>query len=598
MASTDSERVKERTDIAALIGEHVRLKRAGASMKGLCPFHQEDTPSFVVSPARQMYHCFGCGESGDCFSWLMKREGMTFPEALRVLAQRAGVPLTFEHAERREERERLRATLDTAADFYHAVLLRTATGREAREYLERRGITEESIQRWRLGYVPLSTTPLIEKAKERGVTADDLLRAGIIGEGPRGPYERFYGRVLFPLTDAHGSTVGFAGRILHEDKARPAAKYVNSPETVLYTKSRVLYGLDKAREAIRRENLVVIVEGYTDVIASHQAGVENVVAASGTALTDDHLHTVKRFTDRLAFAFDADTAGDHATRRAIDLAVAAGCAVEVVLLPAEKDPADIAVANPTEWKNAIADRRDVFSVLLDRAVARYGVSDTDAKKAVAHDLLPLLTRVPDAISLGDYLQRLAAVIRVDSRYLHEDLEHLRKREEAASSPQRASPSQSPGMDPVIRREERLLTLFMAAPAIFPLAAAHVPPAAFTGAHTRLLYDAFLQWYAREHAAGAPLDFSHIDAVLPEDLRHHVNIFRLCIDMERAEGLLETPDRDARVVLRDLLVGHVRRTLVELTHQLEVAPLARRPALLRDVVNVTEELAHVDQLKLS
>ena len=600
MGDADVERVKERTDIVALIGEHVRLKRAGSSFKGLCPFHQEKTPSFVVSPTRQMFHCFGCNESGDCFSWLMKREGMTFPEALRVLAQRAGIQLSFERAETREDRERLRATLATATDFYHAILLKTAEGREAREYLKHRGITEESITQWQLGYVPLVTTPLIEKASERGVTADDLRRAGIVAEGPRGFYERFYGRLLFPLTDAHGSVVAFAGRILHEDPREPAAKYVNSPETPLYTKSKILYGLDKGRDAIRREDLLIVVEGYTDVIASHQAGVGNVVATAGTALTEDHLRIMKRFTEHIAFAFDADAAGDQATRRAIDLAVAVGSDVSIVVLPAGKDPADLAIRDPAAWQRVIAERKGVFAFLLERALNAHDPTDTAGKNAIARDLLPLLARVPDAVVRGDYLQRLATSLRIEPKYLHEDLERVRgtaavgqgaiRTEETAVSPPYGSPP-----DAAIRREERLLTLFLAFPVTFPGAAEHLPPAAFTGAHTRHLYEALLRWYHSRRAAGAPVDFSHVQDTLPEDLRRLVDVFQLAVEVEREEGLLSTPDRDARILLRDLLFAYLRRHLAEITRQLEVSPPERRSTLLADVARVTEELARAEHL---
>lgn len=593
------EQVKERTDIVQLIGEHVRLKRAGANFKGLCPFHREDTPSFVVSPGRQMFHCFGCSASGDVFSWLMKKEGMTFPEALRVLAQRAGVPLTFERAERREQRERLRATLDTAAEFYHAILLKTSSGQDAREYLRKRGITDESIAAWRLGYVPLVSTAIIEKAGERGVTTQDLLDAGIIAQGPRGPYERFYGRLLFPLTDAHGSVVGFAGRVLDTDARAPAAKYVNTPETTLYTKGKILYGLDKARDAIRREGLAVIVEGYTDVLTSHQAGVAHVVATSGTALTDEHLRLLKRFTDALAFAFDADAAGDEATRRALDLAIAAGFSVSVVSLPAGSDPADLAVRDVSAWRQAIRDRAEVFTFLLKRAVARHAVDDPAGKKAVARDLLPLLARVPDAVVRGDYLQRLAAAVRVDVKFLHEDLDALRTAPEPSRSvpSATAAASASAANPPPAHREERFLALLLAAPAVFPVASEYLPPDAFTDSRTRLLYEALKAWYDHRRAAGAPVDFSRVEETLPQDLRRLVEVFRLNAEVEQEEHPSASADRDARLLLRDLLSSHLRRQLQDIARELDVVSSADRRALLQRVMAITAELARAEHLTI-
>jgi DNA primase len=593
MADGVATQVKERTDIVALISEHMRLKRTGANFKGLCPFHHEDTPSFVVSPSRQMFHCFGCGESGDVFSWLMKRESMTFPEALRVLAQRAGITLTFERAEKREERDRLRATLDTAADFYHAILLKTAEGREARDYLRDRGISEESIARFRLGFVPVTTTPLLEKAKERGVTQDDLLRAGIFGSGARGPYERFYGRILFPLSDHHGSVVGFAGRILREEPTRPAAKYVNSPETILYTKGRILYGLDRARDAIRREDLVVLVEGYTDVIASHQAGVEHVVATSGTALTDDHLTLIARYTKHLAFAFDADEAGQEATRRAIDLAVAAGFAVSVVLLPSGDDPADLAVRDPAAWRQAITDRRDVLSFLLDRARAGDQARTAEGKQAIANDLLPLIARMPHAVARGDALERLARTVGVEARFLREELERFRVPDGAAPRPAVFTPRTDAASR--VRREERLLALFFTAPATFSFAAEHLPPEAFTTGPTRALYDALLAWYNRAHAAGDAVDFSGVHETLPEDLRRLVDVLQLALEVEGEEDVVLDADHDARTLLRDLLAQSLRRDLQEVTRKLPTASPEEREHLLQEVARMTEELSRAEQI---
>jgi len=600
MSDQNVEQVKERTDIVALVGEQVRLKKIGANFKGLCPFHNEKTPSFIISPNRQMFHCFGCGKSGDIFTWVMEKEGMTFPEALRVLAQRAGVTLAFEQVEHREERERLRATLNTTADFYQQIFLKTAPAKTARDYLLGRGLSQKSIEDWRIGFVPHVGTPLIEKAKARGVTADDLVQTGIIAQGQRGYYERFFGRVIFPLTDMHGSVVGLAGRILKEDPNRPAAKYINSPETTLYKKSRILYGLDRARDTIRKEDLIIVVEGYTDVMASHQAGVTNAVATSGTALTEEHLQIIKRFTENVAFAFDGDAAGSEATRRAIDMAISAGFAVTTVLLPNGLDPADLAIKDPEAWRKAIAERTDAFQFLLRRSLSMHKKIDAMAKKSIAGEILPLLSKIPDAVTRGEYLQKLAEELDLDSRYLNEDLKRLAGSpntvSQASNYKQTEQESSSDTLfDPLVLREERLLTLLLLLPGSFPDVLKTLSPEVFTGVHTRGLFNEYIRLYNAEYRKGDSFDFSGLRENLPEDLLRLIDDYILAIEVEQEEGLLFQPDEEIHSLLKELLQSHIRRNLNRLTRKIDQTTPQERQALLQEIAQLTEELVQAENL---
>lgn len=636
MAGAPTDAIKERVDIVALIGESLPLKRAGSNFKARCPFHEEDTPSFMVSPSRQMFHCFGCSESGDIFSWLMKREGMSFPEALRVLAQRAGVPLTLERPERREEKERLRETLDLAVSFYQRILLDTPDGRAARAYLEERGLTPETIRDWRLGYCPPSATPVVRKAGERGMTEQDLLRAGVLHQGQSRTFEFFHGRILFPLADAHGSVVGLAGRMFEAKGDRSSSakateelrpKYINSPETPLYTKSRVLYGLDRAKEAIRKENLAVLVEGYTDVLLSHQTGVTNVVATSGTALTEDHLQMLRRFTDRLAFAFDADQGGDAATRRAVDLVLAAGFLVSVVVLPNEQDPADLAAANPAAWEAAVRQREDMFSFFLRRAQNMHDADSAEEKKAIAADLLPLIARVNDRVVAGEYAQRLALVLGIDPRFVYEELRRLavpaapRPPARPAGGAAPAAPAFHSVLDPHVQREERFLALLLADPELIPKASGLLPENTLEAPHTKALYRAVKEWYSRERAqlggptgdapsaraghgdampsAGPPAGragpLARLRDTLPDDLRRSLDIlaFRVDVEREREEW---NPAQEALTLVREFLLVSLRRNLRLRTEQLRVAPPPERPALLREIVGVTADLARAERVE--
>lgn len=626
MANAPTDAIKERIDIVALVSEYLPLKRAGSNFKARCPFHEEDTPSFVVSPSRQTFHCFGCSKSGDIFTWLQEREGMSFPEALRVLAQRAGVPLTFERPERREEKERLRATLDLATTFYQRILLESVEGRAARAYLESRGLTPETITAWRLGFCPDDGTRIAEKALERGVEQQELVGAGVLGQRDGRTFEFFRGRVLFPLADAHGSVIGLAGRVFENGDGSASAhapadlrpKYINSPETALYLKSRVLYGLDRAKEAIRKENLAILVEGYTDVIASHQAGVTHVVATAGTALTEEHLRLLRRFTDRLALAFDPDAAGATATRRAVDLALASGFVVSVVLLPAGEDPADIAVRDPEAWRASLTKREDVFRFLLDRALTLHAAATAEGKRAITADLLPLIAHLPEAVMQGDYVQQLAAALHLEPRFLYDDVKRLaRGRGErglgytpAAHQASSTSP-QAPAADPQLRREERLLVLLLAEPPLIPRAGAHLPVEALTVPHARALYEALHTWYARGRAASeqtggtgdtteafsvGPPSLAVLRSGLSEDLRARVDAFLLAVEMEREQGNWQ-PRPEAQQLLQTLCTEHVRRGLQERTRRLRDADAEERTRLLQDITAMTADLARAERVSL-
>jgi len=601
MGDTNVEQIKERTDIVALIGEHVRLKKAGTNFTGLCPFHNEKTPSFVVSPIRQMFHCFGCGKSGDIFTWVMEKEGMTFAEALRVLAQRAGVILAFDRPQEREQKEKYRATLDIATDFYNAVLQKTNLGREAKEYLLSRGISEQSIQDWRLGFVPANGTPLIRKAAIRGVSAEDLFQSGILAKNSRGYYERFYGRVLFPLIDIHGSVIALAGRILKENKDRPGAKYINSQETTLYRKSKFLYGLNKAREAIREKDSVIIVEGYTDVIGSHQIGVSNVVATSGTALTQEHLSILKRFTNNITFAFDGDSAGDEATKRALGLAVAEGFAVYVIVLPDEVDPAEMAIFSPNEWQKLIDNQVEAFPFLLGRSIKRNDIKSTMGKKKVADEVLPVLARVSDPLLLGEYMRKISFSLNISPQILEEDLKTFRLRMASSSEgylSREVTKEAGSGKDTRYLKEERLLAIILSNPILLPKVAVKMSPEALLASHTKSLYNTLLQWYNRSHTKGEPFDLYEAFKSFSEDLKKQVEVLLLRLEVEQEEGMIVEPYQEMNSLLKELLRDYYRQQIQILTNKLEESPLEEHPILLQEITKMTENLVQAENISIN
>ncbi|MBX5473921.1 MAG: DNA primase [Thermoleophilia bacterium] len=392
------EQVKAAVEILPLVEDYVRLRKSGGSYKGLCPFHQERTPSFTVSPARGTFKCFGCGEGGDAISFVEKIEQVDFVGAIELLARRFGIELEYEQSSpeeerRRRRRERVGSLLERAAAFYERVLWETDDGGAAREYLASRGLGVEICRSFRLGYAPGGAT-LVERALQEGFTREELAAAGLANRRGNDYFQR---RILFPLADRKGDVRGFQARKLHDDDPLQA-KYVNSPESELFRKGDLLYGLDGAARAIAREDRAVVVEGNTDVIALRQAGFAPVVASMGTALTEKQLRELGRLTKRLYLCFDADAAGQEATLRGMELAVRQGFTVRVVPLPAGTDPADEPAG--FEERLAAAVSYPVHRVRLEHARAR----DRDAAFAAIRDFLASL---PDSPERQDAL-RLAA----------------------------------------------------------------------------------------------------------------------------------------------------------------------------------------------
>ena len=410
--SSDAELIKERLDIVDLVSEYIPLKQSGTNWKTRCPFHQEKTPSFMVSRERQSWHCFGCSKGGDAFSFVEEIEGLTFPEALKLLAGKAGVTLTRETRNdvAQSARNRVLDILSFAANWYHQGFLKSPRAEIARTYMRRRGVPEALIVKFRVGYVPDEWDLLTRAFTKRGTGIEDCLASGlsIQKEGRGGGYDRFRGRVMFPISDIHGNVVGFTGRLL-EEKENAGGKYVNTPQTLVYDKSRVIYGLDLARQIIRREKYAIVVEGQMDVIAAHKAGTENVVASSGTAFTLEQLTILKRYASELRIAFDMDAAGLAAAVRGVEAALSLGFDVKVIMLPpdAGKDPDECIQKDPAVWQRAIADAKPFMLFLIDSALgSARGKSIRDLSAAII-PALRMIRVIPSAVERGYWIHILA-----------------------------------------------------------------------------------------------------------------------------------------------------------------------------------------------
>jgi DNA primase len=424
MSSGVAADIKSKLTVVEIVGETVVLKRAGAAYKGLCPFHGEKTPSFVVSPDRETWHCFGCGEGGDIFSFVMRRDGLDFKEALSQLAERAGVELTARTAGEDRRNKRLREALEKAIAWYREVLLQTRLAERAREYLAERGLTEQTLDRFGIGYAPNTWDAMTKRLRAMGFTDGELVTAGLASEGRRGPIDRFRGRIIIPIRDQSGRAIGLGGRIL---PGSDGPKYLNSPATPLFDKSRTLYAIDLAKTSIRREKLAVIVEGYTDVMAAHQAGFTNVVASLGTALTRGQVELAVRYADAVALAYDVDVAGETATQRSIveELGPDHARKVRVIRIPAGKDPDELIRSDPDAWRRAIDDAKEktqnLMDYFLERETAGVDERSIDGRLAAAERVLRQLARFPDPLWRGTYVQELARRLNLSENDLRERL---------------------------------------------------------------------------------------------------------------------------------------------------------------------------------
>jgi DNA primase len=433
--------IKSRLDIVDLVTETVQLRRSGKNYVGFCPFHSNTrTPAFVVFPESGTWRCFGqCNEGGDIFRFVMKKEGWDFSEALRSLAEKAGVQLrlpTPQEQEQADAHERLRNLLEAAATFYRHHLLNTPAGAQSLDYLRRRGLGETVIEAFGLGYAPDTWEAASGHFREKGYSPEELIAAGLVTQNERGDiYDRFRRRIVFPIRDERGRMAGFGGRVLDPNDI---PKFINSPQTAVFDKSGLLYGLDNARRAIRSLDQAVIVEGYLDVIALHQAGYANAVSPMGTALSEAQLRLLKRFTRRIVLALDADAAGDKATLRGLQVARQAlehtsepvfdargllshearlQADIRVATLPAGLDPDDVVLRDPAEWERLIAEARPVVIHVMEVLAAGRDLEDAKVKPEIAAQVLPLIREVPDPLERETYRQRLARLLRVDESML-------------------------------------------------------------------------------------------------------------------------------------------------------------------------------------
>ena len=471
------EEIKSRTDIVDVISEYVSLTASGKSFKGLCPFHDEKTPSFIVNREGQFFKCFGCNEGGNVFTFLMKHESMSYPEAIKSLAVKCGVTIPESSEADRARglaRDELQKLNRSAVDYFHRVLMKSTAGKQALTYLKERGITDNITDSFKLGFSLPNWDAFLKAAGKAGFSKKMMLQGGFILKRKKGEgyYDRFRGRVMFPIFDAQGEPIGFGGRILVSSELEP--KYMNSPETPLYSKSRSLYNLNLAKEAIRKEGFAVLAEGYMDVITCFQAGVHNTVASLGTSLSGGQVRLLKRYTDEVTIAYDSDSAGTAATSRGLNLLVKEGFKVRMLNLSSGKDPDDFIRENGAEaFRDLISEAVDLVDYKVDRVKEQVGLDSAEGKKQTVEDLVATLSSFSTELEKHEYVKKCAEKLGVEEDYIWQQLEALGAGKRVRRSTQPAIKSSSKKLSARETIERRLLECLIQCPRLISKARAEL-----------------------------------------------------------------------------------------------------------------------------
>lgn len=586
----DTQAIKERVDIVQFIQEYLPLKKAGANWKTNCPFHHEKTPSFMVHPEKQIWHCFGCGKGGDVFSFLQEMEGLDFAEALKILADRAGVKLTntFQNELAKSQKNRIIEINDKAALFYHRFLTEMSAARLALDYLKNKRLLKDTdIAEWQIGYIPDQWDLLTQYMLKKGVGIEDLIAAGLTikNEERHSYYDRFRGRIMFPIWDVHGNVVGFTGRLLIE-KENSGGKYVNTPQSPVYDKSRLLYGLNKAKQEIKSKDLAIIVEGQMDVIACHGANMKNVIAASGTALTDEQVRLLKRYTNNLAVAFDADLAGENAAKRGIDTAVAAGLNVRVITVPAGsgKDADECLKKNPKIWFSAVENAKGIIDWHFEKNLAGLDLHNPRSKQHVADILLGEIAKVPFAVERDAWIRKLSEILSVEPSILTETMKKAVK-----SKPRIDEKSEKPDPKFVAGGRADLLlnklwSLIIREPKIFVSLHAYLKQEFFGDEPFRALYD----FAEKQYNISASVDFSGLE-ILNNLNENIIGLLFMQAEKDYADWSVEMRLQEAEIILKEIEKGWKKIVRERLKSELSGAQTAGDTARENEILKNIMEL---------
>jgi len=602
-----AEEIKAKLDIVEVIREYIQVKATGANFQALCPFHREKTPSFVISPDKQIWHCFGCGKGGDVLSFVQEIEGLSFPDTLRLLAPKAGVVLKAQSEQSSSRRGRILDCLKKATEIYQDFLEKDSQGLKMKQYLLDRGLSEEAIKKWQIGYSPESWTAVLERLREYNFSETELMAAGLLGRSERGRlYDRFRDRIVFPIRDVSSNVIAFTARI-NPDKAEPGsgAKYINSPQTDLYDKSRVLFALDQAKRAIKDRGFTIVVEGQMDAIACHQHAFSNTVASSGTALTELQLLLLKRFSNNLILSFDMDSAGQLAADRGIKEALRLDMNVKVIILPKQyKDPDECLRANPEDFKQAVINAKPFLEYYFNKLKEGRDLRQVRDKKAIAQAMLDMIARLSNKIEQDYWLKRLAENLEISEAALRESLPQYQQQGGSLSkqSLEKTSAALSAAIPEQINRADRLsellLVILLKAPDFILYCSSHLETEDLSGEKNQAFYKNLIIYYNKF----AVLDYDSFCLYLQEQQDASADICaRLALLGEKDYYNYDTTALKLELtkIILDLKKFSLKRKIKQLQDQLATAEAGGEEEnlnlLLTEIKNLSDELNSLQSL---
>lgn len=562
----ETEQIKQKINIVDLIQEYLPLKKAGVNFKALCPFHQEKTPSFIVSPERQIFKCFGCQKSGDIFTFLMEKEGMEFKEALEILAKKGGVALKRRIQETGFKDRLFEANLK-AQEFFHYILNSHKLGKKALDYLKKRGVKGGSISKFGIGYAPASWDSLTKFLLKRGFRQSEIISAGLAVPSRSSLYDRFRGRIIFPLFDGSSKLRGFAGRILEDGEP----KYINTPQTQIFDKGNFLFGINIAKGAIRDKKEAILVEGEMDVILSNQEGFENVVASKGTSLTEGQVELLKRYTQTLLLGFDTDLAGDAAARRGIEIADKANLNIKVIRLEAGKDAAEVVKSDPNLMSKAIDSAVPIYDYYIQSVASRYNIKDPLDLRKIGSELIPVWAKITDDLMRERYIQKLSAFLKMDEKILREAVDKERRLTKQSLTAVFHQKRKDDVLGLKSRREllEEYLIALLLHPPKESVFVPNFPETIFLKEGWRQVYVMLVLYLDSISFKGGAFDINEFMKNLPKDLTHEVD--RLYLS-ELDEKLSDEKNwlKELNAVILELKKALIRASLEKLSFEIKNA----------------------------
>ncbi|MFL6215292.1 MAG: DNA primase [Blastocatellia bacterium] len=584
--------VKNQSDIVRVISDYVSLKKRGANHMACCPFHSEKTPSFSVSQPKGLYKCFGCGAGGSVFDFVMRIEGCQFPEAVRIVAEKSGIPIpavdeTEDYKKTQHDRDVVLRLNDLAAKFFEMNLLDDDAGATARAYVESRGISDETRALFRLGYAPDSWDALIHFLRGNGASDEDLTISGlVVPKDTGGFYDRFRGRLMFPIADSQGRVLAFGGRVMGEGEP----KYLNSPETAVYTKGRNLYGLAYSKNDIRNAGYAILVEGYLDCIIPYQAGIHNIVASLGTALTDSQVRLLRRYMDapQIIVNFDPDSAGQNATMRSIEMLLIEGFKVNILKMPTDDDPDEYVRAYGGDaFRALLKTTQPYIEYIIDMTIAKHDITRPAGKVEAVNAIMPHLARMRDKVARADYSDQIANRLKVDSRVIRDEMRRV-----AVNRQQTLDPKRLRAAADVTQAERQLLELILAHGDVRRAIVTNLQQEDYADLAMGAVFAAVVQ-VERE---GLEPDFDNISARLESEEERAMLPALLMSDLEWAGGLeFETLFKKATEALSSLRRKQIERRL-EVIH-IELGQAASEQNELR-VRELYTEKAELNRRKLA